>query len=37
MLDAITRTIGNISLSVCESVCVRFVVDQDEGGKQRLS
>lgn len=37
MLDAITRTIGNISLSVCESVCVRFVVDQDEAGKQRLS
>ena len=33
MLDAIIRTIGNISMSMCKSVCVRFVVDQDEGGK----
>lgn len=33
MLDAIIRTIGNISVSMCKSVCVRFVVEQVEGGK----
>lgn len=33
MLDAVICTIGNRSMSMCKSVCVRFVVEQDEGGK----